>query len=262
MKNNSEAPIISFKNVTFSFGSNIILQDVTFDVFRDESLCVIGPNGGGKTTLLKLILGEYQPNSGSIQVFGKSPKAALPKVSYMSQTLHTDPLFPICVMDVVLMGRLQSVRWGGFYKQADIDAAHKTLQSLGVDHLRDKLFGTLSGGQRQRVLLARSLVVEPELLLLDEPTNNIDVQVEAQLLELLHQLKQKMTILMVSHDVGFVSSMVQRVLCVHKFVSVHPTVEVKDTFLKGMYGTHVRAVRHDTDLTTPDKSCKECGYHE
>ncbi len=260
--NSKKASIVELQDVTFGYTDQVVLKNVNLTIEEGECLCIVGPNGGGKTTLLKLILGLLQPQTGQVRVFGKFPKESLSKVSYMSQLVQVDPLFPIRVIDVVLMGRVRNVRWGGFYSKSDKKAAEAILERLGILNLKHESLSELSGGQRQRVMIARALVGDPELLLLDEPTNNIDIQVEAQLLKLLHELKEHMTILMVTHDAGFVSSLVKRVICVHKSVSVHPTSEIQDTLLKGIYGTDLRVVRHDENLIHPNTDKKDCCYHE
>ncbi|HNT35725.1 MAG TPA: ABC transporter ATP-binding protein, partial [bacterium] len=222
------------KNVTFSYDGLTVLEDVNLTVSEGELLCIVGPNGGGKTTLLKLMLGILVPQRGSIQILGTTPERARPRVSYMAQYVHYDPQFPVTVLDIVLMGRL-GTGISGFYSKADKRKALEALDEVGLSGADRRLFSLLSGGQKQRVFIARALASQPSLLLLDEPTASVDVAVEAQFFEVLQRLSKTMTILIVSHDLGFVSSIVQSVVCVNRKVVVHPTSELNGTLIRDLY---------------------------
>jgi zinc transport system ATP-binding protein len=240
--------VLAFENVSFSYGSTPILEKVTFSIAERESVCIVGPNGGGKTTLVKLILGLLEPSSGAVCVFGQVPKFARRRIGYMPQHLLYDPLFPVTVRDIVLMGRLKSDGIRGFFgwpDGEDREAAFEALRQVGMEEFSRRPFSSLSGGQRQRVLIARALAGRPDLLLLDEPTSNVDTLVEARLLELLHELNERMTIMMVTHDLGFVSEMVKKVVCVNRRVVVHPTSDISGEIIHDIYGGHVRMVQHD-----------------
>ena len=241
-------PAITLRNVTFSYGVAPVLEDVGFSVGPREAVCLIGPNGGGKTTLVKLILGLLTPRRGEVRLFGQPPRSSRRRAGYMPQHVQYDPRFPISVMDIVLMGRLgQGGLRGltGWYGRADRRAALDALEQVGMKEFRRRPFGSLSGGERQRVLIARALCCGPDLLLLDEPTSNIDTLVEARLLELLGELNTRMAIVLVSHDLGFVSGLVERVICVNRRVVVHPTSELTGDSIRDLYGGEVRMVRHD-----------------
>jgi zinc transport system ATP-binding protein len=241
-------PVLTFDNVSFSYGSVPVLEKVSFSIRERESVCIVGPNGGGKTTLVKLILGLLEPSAGEIRVFGKSPKTARRRVGYMPQHLLYDPLFPVTVCDIVLMGRLKSGGLRGFFgwpDGEDREAAAEALRQVGMEDFSRRSFSSLSGGQRQRVLIARALSGRPDLLLLDEPTSSVDTLVEAKLLELLRELNERMTVAMVTHDLGFVSEMVEKVVCVNRRVAVHPTNDISGEIIHDIYGGHVRMVRHD-----------------
>jgi zinc transport system ATP-binding protein len=247
----SEEPVVWLRGVSFGYESVPVLEDVNLSVGRCESVCVIGPNGGGKTTLLKLILGLLRPSAGELRVFGQSPQRARLRVGYMPQHARHDPQFPVTVMDIVLMGRLGRGRLGGlagWYGAADRQAAADALRRMGLEGLARRPFAALSGGQRQRVLIARALCCQPELLLLDEPTANVDTLMEARLLEILRELNRQMTILMVSHDLGFVSNLVESVICVNRRVIVHPTSQISGEMIQSMYGGTVRMVHHRNAL--------------
>ena len=237
-------PILSFENVSFAFDTTEVLSNVSFAAQSHESICVVGPNGGGKSTLIKLALGLLEPDSGTVTVLGTDPEKAREKIGYMPQYLQYDQRFPVSVLDVALMGRL-STHLFGLYSKKDKQIAMNALEEMGVAELAKRPFGALSGGQRQRVLIARALACEPELLLLDEPTANVDPAVENQFLEILHELATKVTVVTVTHDLGFVSQLVDRVICVNRFVKIHPTSEITGEIIQDIYGGDLKMVRHD-----------------
>ena len=235
---------VAIHNVSFAYNSVPILEDVNFVVDRSEFVTIVGPNGGGKTTLLKLLLGLLHPDAGDVRIFGDKPEKSRFRIGYMPQHVFLDLKFPVTVLDVVLLGRLGK-RIGGRYTKKDRDMAERALDEVRLSHLSDTLFSEISGGQRQRALIARALCIDPELLLLDEPTANIDPEVEKNLLEILQDLNKRMTIMMVSHDIGFVSQVVERVICVNRRVVIHPTSEINGTLIKDIYGGDYCMIRHD-----------------
>ena len=244
---NPEPSIIKIDKLNFSYHENPVLENVNLEIVKGELASIVGPNGGGKTTLLKLILGLLKPASGSLEVFGRSPEEARRRIGYMPQHAQLDPQFPISVLDVVLMGQVDlcgSGLFGGFPKQA-ANIAKEVLAEVGLAGYAQKSFSELSGGQRQRVLIARALCSEPELLLLDEPTSNIDPRSEENLYATLTKLNRKMTILLVSHDLGFVSQIVKSVICVNRQVVIHPTSKINGTIIKEIYGGDFNLIRHD-----------------
>ena len=243
-----KSTIIDVKNVSFAYNEQLVLDDVSLSVYERDFLCVVGPNAGGKTTLLKLILGLLKPLNGSIRVFGLPPVKARSRIGYMPQYTTLDPLFPVNVMDVVLMGRLGNGKRFGFFQKSDREAAEEALMKVELQDVRSRSFFALSGGQRQRVLIARALVSNPELLLMDEPTSNVDAVVETELYELMNQLNQTITVVVVTHDLGFVSSYVKRVACVSRKVVEHATNEISGAMIHTLYGRDVQMVRHDTRL--------------
>ena len=242
--NKRDNNILEFDNVTFSYNSTAVLQDVNFTVGKNELAYIVGPNGGGKTTLLKLILGLLQPDTGSIAVFGKPAYDVRKRIGYTPQHSHFDPHFPISTIEIVLMGRLGSSFFGK-YTKTDRKIALEALNEMGLAESAESSFASLSGGQRQRVLIARALASQPELLLLDEPTANVDIEGEERLTEIIQNLSHRMAILMVSHDLRFVSESVHRVICVNRHVAVHPTTEITDETIRSMYGENIRLIRHD-----------------
>jgi len=239
-------PIIQLNDVSFAYDGNLVLDSVNLIVHERDFLSIVGPNAGGKTTLLKIILGLLKPASGSIRVFGLPPVKARSRIGYMPQYVTLDPLFPVTVLDVVLMGRLGNGKRFGFFGRADREAAEEALIKVELQGVKNRSFSELSGGQHQRVLIARALVTNPDLLLLDEPTSNVDAVVETELYELLNLLNEKMTVVLVTHDLGFVSNYVKRVACVNRKIIVHATHEISGEMINELYGSEVQMVRHDT----------------
>jgi len=237
-------PLVKFTDVSFAYNGATVLEAVSFTIPARTFISIVGPNAGGKTTLLKLMLGLLKPNRGHIAVFGTTPVKARPRIGYMPQHVQFDPHFPVNVLDVVLMGRLGTgARFGPFHRR-DREIAREALRRLEMDDFRARPFTALSGGQRQRVLIARALAAEPALLLLDEPTANVDMAVETELFELLHGMSREITVVAVSHDLGFVSQYVESVICVNRRVMVHPTSAVTGEVISALYGADVRMVHH------------------
>ncbi|MGK0189057.1 MAG: zinc transport system ATP-binding protein [Verrucomicrobiales bacterium] len=236
--------IVRLSGVGFSYDDVAVLRDVSFSIRPRESVCIVGPNGGGKSTLLKLLLGLLQADCGSIEVFGSRPKTGRHRIGYMPQSVHFDPLFPITVRDVVLMGKLDCIS-AGWFSRSHKKLALEALDELGMADCADRKFSNLSGGQRQRVLIARALVCDPELLLLDEPTANVDQAVEEEFYATLEKLNARMAIMLVSHDLGFVSRFVESVICVNHTVHVHPTADLTGRDIREVYGEDMAAIRHD-----------------
>ena len=245
----TSTPVISISGLDFRFDNGPrVLEDVNLEVSEGDFASVIGPNGGGKTTLVKLIVGLLAPTTGAIRIFGLPPAKARPRIGYMPQHAMMDPRFPVRALDVVLMGRLRPRPSIGGYSQADRVAAECSLAKVGLEDQGARPFSDLSGGQRQRVLLARALVTEPDLLLLDEPAANLDQKVERDFFDLLEELNRRLTIVLVSHDLGFVAGFVRTVICVHRRVDVHPTSELDGRRVSEIYGGDVRMVLHDHRL--------------
>ncbi|MCP4718820.1 MAG: ABC transporter ATP-binding protein [Desulfobacteraceae bacterium] len=236
-------PVITFENISFSYHKRKILEDVNLTVKEGEFASIVGPNGGGKTTLLKLMLGLIKPDTGKVRIFGKSPEQAREKIGYMPQYAHLDMNFPATVLDVVLMGRLaQKKLW--FSKQ-DRQKAAIAIDEVDMASYINTGFSELSGGQKQRVLIARALCSNPSILLLDEPTANVDHETEVNLFSILQKLNNDMTILLVSHDLGFVSKYVKSVICVNRLVVIHPTTLLDGAMIKDIYHGDLKMVRHD-----------------
>ncbi|MGD8367267.1 MAG: ABC transporter ATP-binding protein [Desulfobacterales bacterium] len=237
-----DGPAIDVRHVWFSYNGHPVLKDVSLQVARGEFMAMIGPNGGGKTTLLKIILGLLKPDRGEIRVLGLPPKKAAPRIGYVPQDIHINREFPVTPMDVVLMGRMAP---GGRrrYSPEDRFQAHQALEKLQMGSFCSRRMGELSGGQRQRVLIARAMVSSPEVLILDEPTSSIDTHGQAEFYDLLRALNESVTIVMVSHDMMALHQHVESVACVNRDVHYHGAAEITDEMLD-MYECPVEIVAH------------------
>ncbi len=231
---------LSFQNVNFRYAEARVLREVSFEVAEKSCSCIIGPNGGGKTTLLKLALGLLKPESGEIRILDHAPHVGCKMIGYVPQHMQFDTQFPVTALEVVLMGRLDRLPWWGRFAESDRQAAERALGEVGLAETAGRPFADLSGGQKQRVLIARALVTEPRLLLLDEPTANIDLSVEEQFLRTLDSLRDEMTILMVSHDLGLVERLTDSVLCVNRNVHEHKVGDLDGHTIREIYSGELR----------------------
>ena len=235
---------IQLDNVNFAYDMLTILEDINLRVEVKEFLGVVGPNGGGKSTLLKLILGLLKPSRGIIKIFGESPAKQRINIGYVQQFATFPRQFPISVQETILMGRLgATTSWLGFNKQ-DKAIAQQAMETTHIAHLSQRQIGRLSGGQLQRVLIARALTCQPKILILDEPTANIDQRVEEDIFDLLKALNKELTIIVVSHDIGFISAYVNRVACLNKTLLCHKTTSITASELEQLYHIPVRAIQH------------------
>jgi zinc transport system ATP-binding protein len=236
--------VIELHDVSFSYGIVPVLQGIHLHVQAGEFLGIVGPNAGGKSTLLKLILGLISPQAGTIRILGKKPSQQRKQIGYVPQYPGFTRDFPITVEQTVLLGRLGAGSLFGRYSRADYQAAQQALQEVEADDLAQRPISALSGGQLQRVLLARALVSDPQILILDEPTANIDMRLESDIFDRLRELNKRMTILVVSHDVAFISDYVSRVACLNRTLVCHHTDAIDGQVIQHLYGEHVRMVAH------------------
>jgi zinc transport system ATP-binding protein len=234
--------IADIEQVAFSYNDQVVLENVSLKIFEGDFVAMIGPNGGGKTTLLKLILGLLPPSKGKIHIFDRPPQKTSYLLGYVPQDVHINQNFPITAIDVVLMGKLLPGKRWQRNPLKDRQEALAALRHMEMEAFADTKIGELSGGQRQRIFIARALVTKPRLLLLDEPTASIDSKGQADFFRLLEALNKEMTILMVSHDLLAISRHVKSVACVNRHLHYHHHAEITGDMLEIMYPCTVEEV--------------------
>ena len=227
--------IIEIQNLNFSYNSQPVLRDINLSVHHGDFVAMIGPNGGGKTTLLKLMLGLLHADSGDVRIFSQSPQDVSHRIGYVPQDVHINKNFPISTLDVVLMGKLKPGRRRSRHSQQDRKAALNALAQVEMLKYSDHRIGELSGGQKQRVFVARALVTDPELLFLDEPTASIDTKGQNEFYTLLKELNKTITIIVVSHDLMVISGYIKSVICVNQRLHYHGHAELTGEMIEMMY---------------------------
>ncbi len=235
---------LELKAVNAGYDGHDVIKNVSFDIDAGEFLGIIGPNGGGKTTLLKIILGLLKPRNGEVRIFGERPSRAHHLTGYVPQHSIFDREFPISVHQVVLMGRLGQRRFQPFYSTDDRALTREALEQVDMWEYRKAHIARLSGGQQQRVFIARALVKRPSLLLLDEPTASIDPKFQNGIYELLKELNQEMTIVLVTHDIGILASYVKKVACINRHFIYHGSHELTHEMLEAAYECPVDLITH------------------
>ena len=236
---------LDISNLNVFYGDDCALKDINLQVDEREFLAIIGPNGGGKTTLLKAILGLVTPDSGEIRIFGRSGEAARRSIGYVPQFSRFDRRFPISVEEVVLIGRLAGRSpWFSRFSRADRQLVDALLERLEIADLKHRQIGQLSGGQLQRVLIARALAVEPQILILDEPTASVDSASKTRIYDLLKELNREMTILIVTHDLSAVSSNIDKIACLNQQLFYHGQTELEAGLVEKVYGCPVDLIAH------------------
>jgi zinc transport system ATP-binding protein len=236
--------VISVQHLWAGYGHEAVLEDINLSVRELDFVGLMGPNGGGKTTLLKVLLGLLPPTRGQVRVMGKTVREGRRYVGYVPQSVEFDRDFPISVWDVARMGRLGRRGLLRRYTAEDDHMVSEALRSVDMLELRHRPIGALSGGQRQRVYIARALATEPKILLLDEPMASVDPQVKTSIYELLGRLNEDATILIVSHDVGTVSSHVKTVGCINRFLFYHGGEELTPDMVEAAYQCPVDLIAH------------------
>jgi len=232
------------EDVWVQYNGVTVLEDITLSVQNRDFLGIIGPNGGGKTTLLKVILGLIKPNRGRVTVLGGPPEEGRRFIGYVPQLTQFDREFPATALDVVLMGRLGRKGLLRRYTEEDMEIAYKALESVEILDLKDRQVGKLSGGELQRVFLARALAADPKILLLDEPTASIDEPTKTELYELLKGLNREITIILVSHDIGVISSYVDKIACLNRRLFYHGSKEITAETIEETYRCPVELLAH------------------
>ena len=237
--------MLEIKDLQVSYGGIEALRGISLNVEEHEFLGIIGPNGGGKTTLLKAILGLVQPQSGTVRIFGQTGDKARRSIGYVPQFSKFDRRFPISVEEVVLMGRLAGRSpWFVRYDDKDRMVVQSLLARLEILDLKQRQIGQLSGGQLQRVLIARALAVEPRILILDEPTASVDSASKTRIYDILKELKKEMTILIVTHDLSAVSSNIDKIACLNQQLFYHGRTELEAGLVEKVYGCPVDLIAH------------------
>jgi len=238
-------PVIELEKVSCILSGRPVLDEVDLKVREGDLYAVIGPNGGGKTTLLRVILGLIPASSGKVRVFGGDPREARSRVGYVPQYRTFDFLYPVTVEEMVLSGRLGHIPGPvRRFSREDREASRKALERTGILHLSRRPISDLSGGEQQRAIIARALVGDPDLLILDEPMVYVDTPTEVQLFDMLEGLLANMTILLVTHDIGAISPHVTRVACLNGRIFTHDTDEISEEMLTAAYHCPVDLIAH------------------
>jgi len=234
--------LISLDDVSVKLGGQQVLENVTFELKEKMFIGVVGPNGAGKTTLLRVILGIIRADSGTVCVLGMNPaqlRHELHHIGYVPQNVNFDPIFPVSVYDVVMMGRICCIGPFRRAKKSDKQAVMESIRMVGMDGLENRLIGELSGGQQKRVFLARALCRETHILILDEPTTGLDGPAQANFMELLTDLKEKLglSVIFVSHDVKILAENADEIVCINRTTHVHgkPSEVLGSRALKDAY---------------------------
>lgn len=220
--------LISIKDVSFSYGSGNVLENVTLFIQQGDFLAIIGPNGSGKTTLIKVVLGLLKPSHGEVQILERKVAefSEWQKIGYVPQkATHVDPLFPVSVREVIAMGLLSSKKFPKLTKKEEEFSIERALKHVGMENFKNWRIGSLSGGQQQRVFIARAIVNQPHILFLDEPTTGVDAETQERFYDMLDSLnkKEKITIVLITHDIGIVNKHVTQVACLNQKLVYHGT---------------------------------------
>ncbi len=236
--------IVKLENIWVRYHNVTALESVDLEVRETDFVGIIGPNGGGKSTLLKVILGLVQPSQGKVTIMGAASGKNVGKVGYVPQYSSFDRNFPISVEDVVLMGRLNHAGLVRRYSKQDYQAVATALKEVGLLDHKNRHISELSGGQQQRVLVARALTSQPKLLLLDEPMANVDSAMQKEFYELLSRLNEQMAIIMVSHDISAVSTYVKQIACLNRKLYYHGSSKITAEDLETVYQCPVELIAH------------------
>ncbi len=248
--------IIEIENISFAYDKQTILENISLKVEEKDFLAIIGPNGGGKSTLLKLILSINPIKSGKISVLGKKPSKSLTQIGYVPQNTNVNTDFPIKVIEVVMMGHVGGKKPLIGYGKDEIMCAMGALAQVNMQDYAQTKIGSLSGGQRQRVMIARALCAHPKILILDEPTSSIDITGQRNIYELLRLLNETITIIVVSHDISVILEYANKAAHVNKTLSYHDISDKKSTFHKHGQDEHFCEIELLQMLA--DENCDTC----
>ncbi len=235
--------ILEIRNVEAGYEGKVALQNVNLDVYSDDFIGVVGPNGGGKTTFLKVILGMLKPYRGTVKFISGNTKERIREIGYLPQYIKIDDKFPISVFDIVLSGLTPGRKLFFRYSKKDKQEVCDMLDKMGIQHLKNKTIGELSGGQMQRVFLSRAIISSPKLLVLDEPNTFVDNQFEGELYELLQSLNKEMAIILVTHDLGIITPYVKTIACINKEFHYHKSNKITEKQLSA-YNCPIQLITH------------------
>jgi zinc transport system ATP-binding protein len=235
--------LLEIKNLTAGYSNQVILSNINLSVFEQDFIGIIGPNGGGKTTLLKCITGLLKPFSGEVTHHQTNTSKGF--IGYLPQINQFDKKFPISVMEVILSGLMSQKKLFGRYQAHEKLKASQLLDQMHISHLAKKPIGELSGGQMQRVFLCRALISDPQLLILDEPDTYVDNRFESELYDILAKLNEHLAIMVVSHDIGIISSYVKTIACINRELHYHPGREITSEILR-VYNCPIDLIAHGT----------------
>jgi zinc transport system ATP-binding protein len=236
--------VIEIRNLSFAYDNKVVLSEVNLYINRGDFVAFLGPNGGGKTTLVKILVGIFTRYQGDARVFGDVPGTSPARVGYVPQDIHARESFPMTVLELALMGRLGIAGRKRKYNSKDITIAEDCLDMVGMSEFRNTSLIKLSGGQKQRAYIARALTGQPELLFLDEPVSGVDTEWQSNLFELLKELNKNTTIVVVSHDLTVMSSYIKSVTCINRNVYYHPSPTLTAELLEKTYHCPVDLIAH------------------
>lgn len=235
--------MIYIRNLYVHYGSSPALSNINLQITKNDFLGIIGPNGGGKSTLLKALLGLVTPSSGTIRILGQKPKEASKYLSFVPQFSKFNTTFPIDVWGVVSSGLLpRKLKYFHKYTNSDKEKVKSILETLDIYSLRKRQISELSGGQLQKVLIGRALVSDPQVLLLDEPTASLDTRARHEIYSLLKEINKDMTIIMVTHDLSILASHVKNIACLNNILHYHGEVLLTDEIMDATFGCPVDAL--------------------
>ncbi len=236
--------LIEINQVTAGYDHKIILKEVSLTVWENDFLGIIGPNGGGKTTLLKVILGLLNPLGGSIRFYRDGQEAPALQTGYLPQLNYIDRSFPISVREVIASGLASGKPLFRNYTAPQRERINEVIAQMGLEVLAGRPISDLSGGQLQRVLLGRSIVSRPQVLILDEPNSYVDKRFESKFYQLLEEINKESAVILVSHDIGTVLSLVKNIACVNETLHYHPGTDLTEEWLGETYACPIELVGH------------------
>jgi zinc transport system ATP-binding protein len=236
--------LIEIQNITVAYGAKTVLRDISFVLWENDFLGMIGPNGGGKTTLLKAILGLLKPSEGNIIFYANGQPVSGLKIGYLPQINQIDKDFPISVFEVVASGLMAKKAGWRKYSNGQLQQINDTLDRMGMSKKAKSPVGKLSGGELQRVLLGRAIVSHPKILILDEPNTYVDKYFESRLYQLLEEINEDIAIILVSHDTGTILPLVKNIACVNETLHYHAGNNMSEEWLGQVYHCPIELIGH------------------